>query len=106
MTTESSTIGNVSNDNQDFTMRQWLVIEFSYFTKEKIETDFCIVPLGSKEIDGRWYLFGLDLDKHLRIFDMANITYEIGFFFEIFSLPKTLDFERIATRYFSPERVE
>lgn len=106
MTTESSTIGNVSNDNQDFTMRQWLVIEFSYVTKEKIETDFCIAPLGSKEIDGRWYLFGLDLDKHLRIFDMANITYEMGFFFEIFSLPKTLDFERIATQYFSPERVE
>lgn len=106
MTTESSTIGNVSNDDHDFTMRTWLAIEFSYFTKEKIKTDFCITPLGSKEINGRWYLFGLDLDKHLRIFDMANITDEIGFFFDIFSLPETLDFERIATRYFSPKRVE
>lgn len=106
MTLKPCIIENLPNDNHDFTMRTWLAIEFSYVTKKKIETDFCIAPLGSKEIDGRWYLFGFDLDKHLLIFDMANITDEIGFFFGIFSLPETLDFERIATQYFSPERVE
>lgn len=112
MTFESRIIGNLPSDNQNLinivdAMRKWTVIEFLYYTKEKIKTYFCIAPLGLKEIDGKWYLFGFDREDRLRIFDTTNITDDgIGLYWATFSLPETLHLERIATRYFSPERVE
>ncbi len=106
MTLESRIVGGPPNNNQDFTMRKWLIIEFVYITKEKNEEDVNIAPLGSKEIDGKWYLFGFDIGGCLRIFDMENITHEIGFYWGTYSLPETQDFEQIATQYFSLEQVE
>ncbi len=112
MTLESRIIGDIPNDDQLLAdiveaMRRWKVIEFIYLTKEEIKTYFCIAPLGLKAIDAKWYLFGFDRENHLLIFDRTSITNDgIGEFWATFSLPETLDFQRIATLYFSPERVE
>lgn len=111
MTLESRILGNVPSDHQVLAeiidaMRRWTVIEFIYRTKENDELYYCVAPFGLKEIDGRWYLFGFDRENHLRIFDIANIKDGTGLYWATFSLTKTLDFERIADRYFIPERIE
>lgn len=112
MTLESRIVGNLPSGDEVLAdiveaMRKWMVIEFIYLTKEEIKTYFCIAPLGLKAIGATWYLFGFDRENHLLIFDRANITDDgIGEYWATFSLPETLDFQRIADRYFSLERVE
>jgi len=108
---ESRIIGNIPKDNQILAeiieaMRKWTVIEFIYRTKENDEFYYCVAPFGLKEIAGRWYLFGFDRENHLRIFDIAHITDGTGFYWATFNLPETLDFGRIADRYFSTDRIE
>ncbi len=108
MTFGSRILGNIPSDHQVLAeifdaMRGWTVIEFIYRTKENEKFYYSVVPFGLKEIEGKWYLFGFDREDHLHIFDIANIKDGTGLYWATFSLPETLDFGRIAERYFTPE---
>ena len=110
MTLESRILGTLLGDYPVLAMiikamREWTVIEFTYRTKANNECYYCVAPFGLKETDGKWYLFGFDRENHLLIFDIANIM-DGDLYWETFSLPETLSFQRIADRYFSPERIE
>lgn len=109
MTLESRILGNPP-DNDLFAeiidaMREWAVIELIYRTKANDELFYYVAPFGLKEAGGKWYLFGFDRENHLLIFDTANIA-DADRYWATFSLPETLDFGRIADRYFSPKRIE
>lgn len=110
MTLESRILGTPPHNDSILTkiieaMREWTVIEFTYRTKANDECYYYVAPFGLKETEGKWYLFGFDRENHLLIFNIANIMDE-DLYWETFSLPETLSFQRIADRYFSPDRIE